>query len=72
MYNVRKPNHCRRCGNYINGQKYNPYNITFKIYACDVDDKKMCHNCAKLFVKESNKCKGGVWELESNKENTEG
>lgn len=60
---TRKPNHCRRCGKYIEGTKYNPYNVTFKNYECATNDKKMCLKCGEKFIAIHNKYKGGVWEL---------
>jgi len=66
---IRKPNHCICCGKYIEGIKYNPYNVTFDHYHCEIDEKKMCLNCAEKFVKTKNKYKGGVWEVLEWKEN---
>jgi len=65
---IRKPNHCRRCGKYIEGPKYNPYNITFDHYECESDDKKMCLGCAEKFVARHKKLKGGVWKVREWKE----
>jgi len=59
---MSKPNNCERCGKYIEGKKYNPYNVTFKYYKCQ-GEKKMCLPCAEAHVKKSNKYKGGVWEV---------
>jgi len=67
----RKPNHCQRCGKYIETVKYNPYNITFDEYYCQTNDKKMCFACAKHFVKEHNKMKGGAWEIQEWTEDSE-
>jgi hypothetical protein len=60
---MRKPNHCKHCGKYIDGKKYNPYNITFGHYECEADDKKLCLRCAEKFVAQRKKEKGGVWEV---------
>jgi len=67
----RKPNHCRTCGRKIEGPKYNPYNVSFKHYECQPDDKKMCLKCAEKFVKQYNKFKGGVWEVRTVETNEE-
>lgn len=60
-----KSNFCDRCGKYIEGKKYNPYNETFDHYTCGTGkyDKKMCLKCAEWFVETWNKCKGGYWIL---------
>jgi hypothetical protein len=63
IFMVRKPNNCCRCGCYISGVKYNPYNVTFEKYAFHADEKMMCLKCAERYVKGFNKCLGGHWEL---------
>jgi len=67
---VKKPNHCDSCGEYIDGKKYNPYNLTFDHYECKTDGKMMCQRCAESFVKARNKCKGGSWEVREVKATT--
>jgi hypothetical protein len=53
---------CNTCGLKIDGDLYNPYNVTFKEYECRNEDRKMCKQCAEKFVAKNNQYKGGRWE----------
>jgi len=54
---------CIACDKQIDGDFYNPYNVTFKVYECRNEDRKMCKQCAEEFVAENNQYKGGRWEV---------
>ena len=61
---------CSVCGARIDGNEYNPYNVSFERYQCQEHERKMCKKCAEKFVAQRNRCKGGHWVLENKKEET--